>query len=137
MVRRFGHPLRPPTPIPRLALGRRAESLAVHYLKRRGFVLLHRNWRCRAGEIDLILREGDSLVFVEVKSRAAYRDDGRYLFENVDFRKKQRLRLLAEIYLAYYYSRRPRPSVRIDVVGILLDPSGRKLHRIEHFRAAV
>ncbi|MGD2076691.1 MAG: YraN family protein [Gammaproteobacteria bacterium] len=53
----------------RKATGDRAEELACRYLKQRGLRLLSRNYRCRRGEIDLIMRDGDSLVFVEVRYR--------------------------------------------------------------------
>ena len=51
-------------------LGRRGERIAEHHLIERGLVVLDRNWRCPSGEIDLVLRDGDETVFVEVKTRA-------------------------------------------------------------------
>ena len=51
------------------AVGRYGEQVAVDYLVAQGMHLLDRNWRCTAGEIDAILRDGDALVFVEVKTR--------------------------------------------------------------------
>lgn len=55
------------------SVGTAYESLAADYLKRKGFRILERNFRCRAGEIDLIAREGRSLVFIEVKYRRSRR----------------------------------------------------------------
>jgi putative endonuclease len=49
--------------------GSQAESIAADYLKKHGYRILCRNWRCRLGEIDIIAEERDTLVFVEVKSR--------------------------------------------------------------------
>ncbi len=49
--------------------GRDGENLAVRFLKKRGYRIIRRNFTCRAGEIDIIARDGDTLVFVEVKSR--------------------------------------------------------------------
>jgi putative endonuclease len=53
----------------RRIIGRRGEDRAAQYLRRRGYRILARNWRCRLGEIDLIALDGDTLVFVEVKTR--------------------------------------------------------------------
>ncbi|MBI5379773.1 MAG: YraN family protein [Nitrospirae bacterium] len=53
----------------RRIIGRRGEDRAAQYLRRRGYRILARNWRCRLGEIDLIALDGNTLVFVEVKTR--------------------------------------------------------------------
>jgi putative endonuclease len=53
--------------------GRKAEDMAVRFLKKCGYKILDRNYRTRSGEIDIIAREGDSLVFVEVKARSSER----------------------------------------------------------------
>jgi putative endonuclease len=53
------------------AVGRYGEQLAVELLEATGAVVLARNWRCRAGELDVVVREGDELVFVEVKTRSS------------------------------------------------------------------
>lgn len=52
------------------AVGSHGEDLARAYLEARGYVCVARNWRCRSGELDLVMRDGDELVFVEVKSRS-------------------------------------------------------------------
>ena len=54
-----------------MALGRYGERVAARHLLERGMVLLDRNWRCEAGEIDLVLRDGEVLVVCEVKTRAS------------------------------------------------------------------
>lgn len=54
---------------PRRAVGNRGEDLALRFLEGLGYTLVARNWRCRAGELDLVVREQDCLVFVEVKTR--------------------------------------------------------------------
>lgn len=95
--------------------GRAAEDLACHYLAERGLVLLERNYRCRRGEIDLILRDTDTLVFVEVR----YRGQGRFgsAAESVDRHKQMRLAACARQYL----QARPhtvRTCCRFDVVAI-------------------
>ena len=53
--------------------GRKAETMAARYLKKQGYKIIERNYRTRSGEIDIIAREGETLVFVEVKARASDR----------------------------------------------------------------
>lgn len=78
--------------------GRWGEDRAAEYLRRKGFRVTDFNWKCRFGEIDLIVEDGVYLCFVEVKLRktAAYGSAAAF----VDWRKQQRLRTAAELYLA-------------------------------------
>lgn len=78
--------------------GRWGEDRAAEYLRRKGFRVTDFNWKCRFGEIDLIAEDGVYLCFVEVKLRktAAYGSAAAF----VDWRKQQRLRTAAELYLA-------------------------------------
>lgn len=102
----------------RLRLGRYGEALAARYLTDRGLVVLERNWRCEHGEVDLVARDGDTLVVCEVKTRrgTGYGDP----VEAVTFRKAMRLRRLA---VAYVTARGLHPpALRIDVVGVLCRP---------------
>lgn len=78
--------------------GARAERLAARYLERKGLELVRRNYRTRQGEIDLIMRDADVLVFVEVRFRS--RSDFGTPEETVDRRKRARLRAAAAHYLA-------------------------------------
>jgi putative endonuclease len=97
--------------------GRSGERRAVAYLEGRGYRVVERNFRCRAGEIDIIARDGNDLVFVEVRTRA----DGRRgsALETVGARKQARIARVAEAYLAL---RSPAcSSCRFDVVGITGD----------------
>ena len=109
-------------------LGRYGEAYAARHLVEQGMVLLDRNWRCDAGEIDLVLRDGRVLVVCEVKTRSS-RDFGSPL-EGVDGRKAARLRRLAARWLADH---RLRPDeVRIDLVGVLAPREGTP--RVDHVR---
>lgn len=91
------------------------ETLAVQYLSRIGYELVERNYRTRYGEIDLILRDGETLVFVEVKLRRGT-GYGNPL-ESVTPRKQEQIRDIAEQYLAEL---QPEfEELRFDVVGIL------------------
>lgn len=102
------------TDISRQAFGRWAEGLAARAYRRRGFEIIDRNWRCRDGEIDLIVRRHDLLVFVEVKARRS----GRLgtAASAVDHRKQRRLRRLAAAWLATHPV--GRAEIRFDVAAI-------------------
>lgn len=104
----------------RSALGAFGEAAAAAFLTRRGFVLLQRNWRCAEGEIDLILRDGDTLVFAEVRTRRGCTVNAA---ESVGRTKQARL-----VALAYHYLETASPIVdnwRIDVLAIQVDPAGK------------
>ena len=90
--------------------GQRAEAQALVYLERHGLSLVQANWRCRFGEIDLVMREGATLVFVEVRLRTRSAFGGAA--ESIDRRKQLKLLSAARLYLA---GRRESPC-RFDVV---------------------
>lgn len=92
--------------------GEAAEDAALDYLQQRGLKLVQRNFRCKGGEIDLILLQQDTLVFVEVRKRA----DARYggAAASVTARKQARLLLAAQFYLQRY---RTPPACRFDVIA--------------------
>jgi putative endonuclease len=107
--------------------GQLGEDAAARYLEQKGCTVRIRNWRCPAGEIDLIVTDGDHLVFVEVKSRAAGSPYGPVLA--MTRKKQQQVRNLALRYLEQAYSGKPPPlQPRFDVVLVVL---GRK-PEIEH-----
>lgn len=95
--------------------GARYENLAAEYLESRGLFILERNYRCRQGEIDLIARDGEFLVFVEVKYRQG-KEKGTSL-EAVDRRKQRQICRTARYYLACSVGSMD-VSCRFDVVGI-------------------
>jgi putative endonuclease len=96
-------------------LGRRGEQLAERHLLARGYRLVERNWRCRQGEIDLVVRDGDALVFVEVKTRSGVAFG--HPFEAITPQKLARLRRLAVEWCAVHPGERGR--IRIDAVAVL------------------
>ncbi|CAB4966921.1 unannotated protein [freshwater metagenome] len=110
----------------RRLLGERGETIAARHLTRLGLVLLDRNWRCDAGEIDLVLRDGAVLVICEVKTRTST-DYGDPL-EAVTPAKVARLRRLAARWLRVHDCH--PEDVRIDMVGVLAPP-GRPVE-VEH-----
>ncbi len=95
--------------------GQNAEQLALDHLQQQGLTLLERNYRCRGGEIDLIMQEAKSLVFVEVRYRV--NDAFGSALESVNRPKQQRLRLAANHYLSTHPAAARQPA-RFDVVGI-------------------
>jgi putative endonuclease len=112
------------------ALGRRGEDLAVRYLQQAGLIVLDRNWRCRDGELDLILTDGARLVVCEVKTRSG---EGFGLpVEAVDDTKARRIRKLTHIWLSQY--RIPWCDLRFDILSIIWPPGA--LPRIQHLKDA-
>lgn len=110
------------------AVGAYGERVAAAHLVAAGMVVLDRNWRCPAGELDIVARDGDTLVFCEVKTRTGT-GFGAPL-EGVTARKAARLRRLAA---AWMHERHLQvPDVRIDLVGVLRPRRGPA--EIEHVR---
>jgi putative endonuclease len=104
--------------------GRRGEDAAAEWYRNAGYRIVDRNWRCPRGEIDLVVVDDNTVVFVEVKARTS----GRYGsgFDAVDHRKQRRLRRLAALWLADRRSDRGEagfyPDLQFDVVEV--DPRG-------------
>lgn len=92
--------------------GQAAEDAALDYLQRQGLTLLQRNFRCKGGEIDLILQHQDTLVFVEVRKRADVRFGGAAA--SITASKQARLILAAQVFLQRY---RVPPACRFDVIA--------------------
>lgn len=116
----------------RKQLGSWGESVAATYLEAHGYTIVTRNWRCARGEIDLVARTGDELVFVEVKTRR-----GRQMGtpeEGVTPRKARKLLELAQRYLLAHDL--DDVAWRVDLVAVELDGRG-KLVRCEHVKEAV
>ncbi|MFD3311519.1 YraN family protein [Streptomyces sp. NPDC058656] len=114
----------------RNALGKYGEDLAARRLTESGMTVLQRNWRSgRAGEIDIVARDGDALVVCEVKTRRT--GTFEHPMAAVTPVKAQRLRGLAERWLQEHGGA-PPGGVRIDVVGVLLPDRGAPV--VEHVR---
>lgn len=94
-------------------VGAWGESLAADFLRKKHYKVLATNYRCRYGEIDLIVCNRKYLVFVEVKSRKS--DKFASACEHVDFYKQQRIRTTAEIFLSQYET---ELQPRFDVIEI-------------------
>ncbi|HCT76144.1 MAG TPA: YraN family protein [Micromonosporaceae bacterium] len=112
------------------ALGQWGEDIAAKYLVEQGMVILDRNWRTPSGEIDIIARDVNAVIFCEVKTRRGTAfGDGR---ESVVGAKSRRLRMLATQWLALS-GIRPR-TVRFDVVCVLV--GGGVAPEVSHVRDA-
>ncbi|WP_199423837.1 YraN family protein [Actinotalea solisilvae] len=96
------------------AVGRYGENVAASYLAAAGWQVVDRNWRGRAGELDIVALQGDELVVVEVKTRSG--DGYGHPAEAVTHAKLARLRRLAAEWLAGH-DLHPR-SVRVDVIAV-------------------
>ncbi len=92
------------------------EAVAAWYVER-GYRVVDRNWRCRAGELDLVVRRGGLVVFCEVKTRSS--DAFGLPSEAVGRAKQQRIRLLAARWLDESPS--PAAEIRFDVASVLAD----------------
>jgi putative endonuclease len=114
----------------RQAVGAYGERVAARHLREQGLVVLDRNWRCPEGELDLVLRDGDDVVFCEVKTRRG--ESFGAPAEAVTPDKVRRLRRLAGLWLSQA-GVRPR-TMRFDVVEVLPQRRGGPL--VAHIRGA-
>ena len=109
--------------------GAAAEDIIANHLKEQGWQILQRNFRCRGGEIDIIAREDDTLVFLEVKARTS--ETCGHASEAVTASKRKKIRKAALFYLAGDPQR--EQSLRFDVVTLSGDAQA---HELEHRRDA-
>ena len=116
------------------AVGQYGERVAAEHLRSAGLAILDRNWRCSDGELDIVARDGDALVFVEVNTRSstAYGDPA----EAISPAKAARIRGLAMRWLEQNRGlpSKDRRQLRFDVVSVLRSDAGRA--SVRHLRAA-
>ena len=116
---------------PIATLGRRGERAAVKYLKRQGYIILHRGYRILGGELDIVAVDGRTVVFVEVKTRTTH--DSGHPAEAVDQNKQRQLAQIALAYLRRYQLL--DCAARFDVIAVTW-PATNKKPAIQHFRNA-
>ena len=116
------------------AVGRYGEDVAARYLSAAGLVIVERNWRCRAGEVDIIATDGPVLVFCEVKTRSSLTFGSPA--EAITPAKAARIRRLALQWLAANRDGSSSfwPELRFDVVSVLRQREHPPL--VEHYPAA-
>jgi putative endonuclease len=115
--------------VKRQQTGRLAESLARGFLEQAGYHIIDTNWRCVEGEIDIVCRDGDQTVFVEVRAKSSA--EFGTPAESIGHRKQARLIAAAETYCAEHAI---SENWRIDFIGIEFRYGG---HRTEHIKYAV
>ena len=122
---------------PRRTLGALGERLAGEHLERAGYSILERNFRCPAGELDLVAASERALVFCEVKTRVAGGRSGPAgPLDAIGPAKRRRLRALAGEWLDRHRGDRPyRAMVRFDAIGVTVNRAGGML-ALEHVEDA-
>lgn len=113
----------------RSSTGRAGEAAALEYLLHRGYSLLTRNYRCRLGEMDLIMRRGEKIAFVEVRSRRGVGFGQPQ--ESIRSEKLARLQRIAQYYLGYELKGTWKGLVNIEVVAVTFHGDG-QVKSIEH-----
>lgn len=101
----------------RKSLGTHGEELAAKMIADKGYTILHRNFRCRFGEIDIVASDGDAVIFIEVKTRSNKKFGEAE--EAVDLRKQKKIRQVAEYYLMQNHGLSQK--CRFDVYSVYLD----------------
>lgn len=99
----------------RQALGKQGEQIAQRHLRMLGYAIVECNWRCKAGELDIIARDGETLVFVEVRARSA--DSTEPAWQSITPRKRAVLGVLAESYMSERAAD-PNSLWRIDIIAV-------------------
>jgi len=108
-------------------LGKKGEEKAIRFLKKRGYRLIEKNYVCKMGEMDIIAREKDTLVFIEVKTRTSMMFGPPQLAVT-----SSKQRQLSKIALYYLKEKRLEDvKARFDVVAILLEQQGEKIELIK------
>jgi putative endonuclease len=125
-------PRRPPDP--RRVLGAAGEALALVHLQRLGYALVSRNHRTRYGELDLVVFDGTTLVFVEVKTRRGGGAAGGP-FDGLHPAKRNQVRRMAAAWLAEVEDRPRSVDLRFDAIGVVVDGRG-ALVRLDHLEGA-
>jgi putative endonuclease len=108
-------------------IGQKGENLAVDYLQNAGYMVLERNYRCKLGEIDIIARDNDTLVFIEVRTRSSLAFGLPQ--ESINRRKRHQI---SKVALEYMIRRKLKNiPARFDVVAISLAPGKEKVDHIK------
>lgn len=109
--------------------GKFGEKIACMYLEQIGYRIIHKGWRYKHLEVDVIVQDGPILVFVEVKTRSG--EDYGLPHEAVDWKKQKKLDRAANSYIA---KTRYEGDVRFDIVSVLVNRIGE--HTIDHIKDA-
>ncbi len=112
----------------RIRTGKKGEDIAVAYLKSTGYRIVERNYKCLFGEIDIVAKDGNTVVFVEVKSRKSEEFGDPQLAVGLEKQKK-----ISKISLKYLEEKHLYPcNARFDVVAIKMLPNGNRVELIQN-----
>jgi putative endonuclease len=112
----------------RIRTGKKGENIAVAYLKSNGYRIVERNYKCLFGEIDIVAIDGDTIVFIEVKSRKSEEFGDPQVAVGLEKQKK-----ISKISLKYLGEKHLYPcNARFDVVAIKMLPSGNRVELIQN-----
>ncbi|KQC09078.1 MAG: hypothetical protein APR62_03375 [Smithella sp. SDB] len=112
----------------KIKTGKEGEKIAAAYLKKNGYRIIETNFRCAIGEIDIIAREKDELVFLEVKTRRS--KDLGFPEQAVGIKKQKKMSQLALWYLQYKNIK--NTNSRFDVLAVIMLPSGNEIKLIKN-----
>jgi len=112
----------------KLSIGNLGEDIAENYLKKKGYKIIGRNYGNKYGEIDLVVQDKSSLVFVEVRTRRNERFSSPE--ESINNKKRRKMFKNARAYVAFHNF---KGKYRIDVICVVLDRN-RKIKRINHYQ---
>ena len=109
-----------------MKLGQRGEDLAASYLQKQGYKIIQRNYKTMIGEIDIIARDRDDLVFIEVKTRESL--EYGHPFESVNKNKRRKIANVAMLYLKRL---KDIPPCRFDVVSVYYEQGRAEFNLIQ------
>ena len=109
-----------------MKLGQRGEDLAASYLQKKGYKIIQRNYKTMIGEIDIIARDRDDLVFIEVKTRESL--EYGHPFESVNKNKRRKIANVAMLYLKRL---KDIPPCRFDVVSVYYEQGRAEFNLIQ------
>lgn len=109
--------------------GEAGEKAAREYLEKQGYRIEQLNYRCEFGEMDIVARDGASLIFVEVRTRTGYAFGTPV--ESINARKQSRLKNLAQHYLKHRYGR--ELPCRFDLIAILMERGTLEVTELKHY----
>jgi putative endonuclease len=112
----------------KIQTGKEGEKIAADFLKKKGYRIIETNFRCAIGEIDIIAREKDELVFVEVKTRTS--GDLGFPEQAVGIKKQKKMSQLALWYLQKKNTK--DTAMRFDVLAIMILPAGNEIKLIKN-----
>jgi putative endonuclease len=109
----------------RIELGKAGEEIAAEFLEKKGYHILERNWKFGKNEIDIIARDGNSIVIAEVKTRSS-----NFFTEPETAVTRDKQRILVRAANAYMNYRKQFGEVRFDVIAILIHPESQQVNHI-------